>query len=73
MTSTNITPRIERLRRLADLAASHLYADDAEAIHRISRNLIAFERRELTGPEAEGVLSVNVEELLEIIELLTRP
>jgi hypothetical protein len=46
------------------------YSDEA-TLARIARNLAAFNDGTLTGAEAAGVLSVNVDELLEIIARLT--
>ena len=68
--TTTTTPRNERLARKIDLATAHLHAIDAALVRRARENLAAFQNRELTGPEAEGVLSVTVESLLDIIARL---
>ena len=70
--TTTATPRNERLARKIDLATAHLHAIDAALVRRAGDNLAAFQNRELTGPEAEGVLSVTVESLLDIIERMSR-
>ena len=70
--NTFTTARNERLIRKAHAAAEHLNAIDAALVKRAGDNLAAFHNRELTGPEAEGVLSVTVESLLDIIERLSR-
>jgi hypothetical protein len=68
-----ITSRTERLHRVITAAAARLHAIDAEIVSRAGTNLAAYNDGHMTIPEAAGVFSVNVEELLEIIERLTRP
>jgi len=73
MSMTAAIARNERLRRQVDAAAAHLHAIDAATIRRVGGNMADHEAGRLSGAEAVGVLSVNVEELLEIIERLARP
>ena len=73
MTYTAATARMERLTREVQAAAERLNRIDAEALVRIGKNLRAFEDGDLAGWEAAGVLSVNVDELITMIERLTRP
>ena len=50
-----------------------LTATDAAIVERCARNLKASRAGQLTVTEEAGVFSVNVEELLEVIERITRP
>jgi len=61
----------EILDRIAPGASVKLDTLDESTLRRIAGNLAAFNAGTLTGPEAEGVLSVNVDELLEMIARLT--
>jgi hypothetical protein len=72
-TTTSTTSRTERLHRVITAAAARLHAIDAATVTRAGINLAAYSDGHLTMPEAAGVFSVNVEELLEIIERLARP
>jgi hypothetical protein len=46
---------------------------DEATMERIARNLAAFNEGTLSGAEAAGIFSVNVDELLEIIARLSGP
>jgi hypothetical protein len=67
------TTRTERLQRITAAAAAHLSAIDAELLRRCAANLAAADAGELSIPEAAGVFSVNVDELLSLVERLARP
>lgn len=75
------TTRIERLQRIVTAAASHLDAIDNATIERVAANLAAYEttplEQRIQQPDFQaqfaGVFSVNMDELLDIIERLSRP
>jgi hypothetical protein len=66
------TARNARLQRKVQAAAERLHAIDAATVRRVAGNMADHEAGRLSGAEAVGVLSVNVEELLDIIERLAR-
>lgn len=72
-TMPTTTTRTQRLQRATTAAADHLHAIDAELLRRCAANLAAADAGKLSIPEAAGVFSVNVDELLMLVERLTRP
>lgn len=78
MTYAAATARMDRLTRQVEAAADHLAAYDASVVRRVGENLADFQDAAHANDgrsmaEWAGVFSVNVEELLGLIERITRP
>lgn len=60
-------------RQAIKLSQTNLNAIDLATVNRVGQNHAAYRKGEIRIEEWAGLASVNVEELLEIIERLTRP